>query len=80
MKKKYNISTVKIKAWTNTDDLENANGFDVDTKIAGEVNVLLNALGAAVAQVIVDNMTDIDAALARFNKGVKLCMLEELNK
>ena len=80
MKKKYNISKVKIKAWTNTDDLKNANGFDIDTKIEGEVNVLLNGMASVVAQVLVDNMTDLDEALKRFNESIKACIKEELEK
>ena len=80
MKKKYNISKVKIKAWTNTEDLDDTDGFDVETHVEGEVNVLLNGMASVVAQVLVDNMSDIPEALKRFNESIKACIKEELEK
>lgn len=80
MAKKYNKSFIKIKAWTNTDDIDEINGFDVETHVNGEVNVILNALASVVAQVLVDNMSDIPEALKRFNESIVACIKEELKK
>lgn len=80
MAKKYNKSFIKIKAWTNTDDIDEINGFDVETHANGEINVILNALASVVAQVLVDNMSDIDEALKRFNESVMSCVQQELKK
>ena len=80
MAKKYNKSFIKIKAWTNTDDIDEINGFDVETHANGDVNVILNALASVVAQVLVDNMSDIPEALKRFNESIVACIKEELKK
>lgn len=76
MKKKYNVSTIKVKAFTSVEDVEEANGFDVEQKLVGNPVVILNALQAVVAEVLVDTMDDIDSALELFVTGVKKDILE----
>lgn len=71
MKKKYNVSTIKVKAYTSVEDVEEANGLDVKQSLVGNPAVILNALQAVVAQVLVDTIDDIDGALELFVTGVK---------
>lgn len=71
MKKKYNISTIKVKAFTDVEDVEEATGFDMKQSIKGNPHVLLNALQEVVAQILVDTMEDVDGALNTFVKGIK---------
>ena len=71
MKKKYNVSTIKVKAFTSVEDVEEANGLDVEQKLVGNPIVILNALQAVVAQVLADTIDDIDGALELFVTGVK---------
>lgn len=71
MKKKYNVSTIKVKAFTAVEDVEEATGFDVEQELKGNPVVILNALQAVVAQVLVDTIDDIDSALELFVTGVK---------
>ena len=71
MKKKYNVSTIKVKAYTSVEDVEEVNGFDVEQELKGNPVVILNALQTVVAQVLVDTIDDIDGALELFVTGVK---------
>lgn len=71
MKKKYNVSTIKVKAYTSVEDVEEANDFDVEQELKGNPVVILNALQAVVAQVLADTIDDIDGALELFVTGVK---------
>lgn len=71
MKKNYNVSTIKVKAFTSVEDVEEANDFDVKQELKGNPIVILNALQAVVALVLVDTMDDIDSALEHFITGVK---------
>lgn len=71
MKKKYNVSTIKVKAYTSVEDVEEVNGFDVEQELKGNPVVILNALQAVVAQVLADTIDDIDGALELFVTGVK---------
>ena len=71
MKEKYNVSTIKVKAFTSVEDVEEANSFDVEQELKGNPVVILNALQAVVAQVLADTIDDIDGALELFVTGVK---------
>ena len=71
MKKKYNVSTIKVEAFTSVEDVEEANDFDVEQELKGNPVVILNALQAVVAQVLADTIDDIDGALELFVTGVK---------
>lgn len=76
---KYNKSTAKIVAWTETNELEEAKGFNVDMTIDGNVSVILNALASVVSDILLDRMEEdkIDEALDKFVSHVKHFLKED---
>lgn len=76
---KYNKSTAKIVAWTETNELEEAKGFNVDMTIDGNVSVILNALASVVSDILLDRMEEdkIDEALDKFVSHVKYFLKED---
>lgn len=80
MTKKYNKTIITITAWTDNEDLENVDGFNVQQNVKGDPQVAMNSLASVLSKIIYDTIEEdsYDEALNRFTQSVKAMI--EVNK